>query len=115
MCATFKGLSVANWRGTNPCDQGVLGKTRVGVFDLEKSKLDTTLVEVLNELLELALARGRDLENALLVAAILEGVGKRGLDREEGPLTVGRRASSWSGRSVDDTLVAALDRGTVDR
>lgn len=43
-----------------PSNQSVLGEARVGVLDLDKSELDTALVEVFDELGELAIYMGKD-------------------------------------------------------
>lgn len=38
-----------------PADQNELGKTRIGVLDLDKGELDAALVEVFNQLSEVAI------------------------------------------------------------
>lgn len=38
-----------------PADEDKLGKARIGVLDLDKGELDSTLVEVFNQLSEVAI------------------------------------------------------------
>ena len=54
-----------------------------------------------------------NLQDALLGAGILKGVGEGRLDGEEGPLAVSGRAGGGR-RAVDDGGIAALDGGAVD-
>lgn len=57
---------------------------------------------------------GLDLENALLVAACLEGAHKRCLDRKECPVSVCGRAPLRD-VCVNNAGIAALDRRSIDR
>lgn len=54
-----------------------------------------------------------DLKDALLGTAVLESIHKRGLDSEEGPMSIGGRGGGWRG-TVDDAIVAALDGRAID-
>lgn len=58
---------------------------------------------------------GLDLQDTLLAGVGLEGVGQGRGDGEDSPLPVGGRAggrAGWRG-GIDDSLVAAPDRGAV--
>lgn len=53
------GVLAADWRArgkaTYPCNQDVLGKAGVGIFDLDETELDPSFREVVNQVYELTL------------------------------------------------------------
>lgn len=104
-------------QSTHPSYQDILGKRCVGVLDLDESKLDASVGEFIDQVGELALAGGLNLQDALLAAIVLEGADERGSDGEDGPLGKGGRGSLgvlWRGR-IDDVFVAPLDTWAVAR
>ena len=104
-------------QSTHPSYQDILGQRRVWVLDLDKGKLDASVGEFVNQVGELALAGGLNLEYALLAAIVLEGADERGSDGEDGPLgKSGRGSLRGVGRGrVDDVFVAPLDGRAIAR
>ena len=100
---------------TAPANKHVLGQAGVCVLDLDKSKLDLAIGQVLDHVNQLALAGGLDLEDGFLAGVWLEGIGEWGLNGEDGPLSIGGRVGSRAGgeRSVDDLLVGGGDGHAV--
>jgi hypothetical protein len=98
-----------------PANKHILGQARVCVLELDESKLDLAVGEVLDHVNQLALAGGLDLEHAFLAGVWLEGIGERGLDGEDGPLAIGGRVRGRAGgeRSADDLLVGGGDGHAV--
>ena len=120
---------------TAPGDEDILRKSRVGVLDLDEGELDAALVEILDQVGQLAVcvrgvstrtimsaagtneqlrtACALDLEDTLLGGAILESADERCLNGEERPLSVRGRARCWR-LAVDDAGVAALYGRPID-